>query len=121
MHKFYKLHNWIPIYNLDWNCLSMNSNAINILEKNVDKINWGCLSLNENAISILEANQDKINWEYLCENPSIFTYDYCAMKNHMKNSGIAEELMKNRFHPKYQYKWKNDWGFDDTLDDEDFK
>jgi hypothetical protein len=38
----------------------------------------------------------------------------------MKNSGIAEELMKNRFHPKYQYKWKHDWGFDDAPGDEDF-
>jgi hypothetical protein len=42
------------------------------------------------------------------------------MKNHMKNSGIAEELMKNRFHPKYQRKWKYEWGFDDVPCDDDF-
>jgi hypothetical protein len=29
--------------------------------------------------------------------------------------------MKNRFHPKYQHKWKYDWGFDNALGHDDFE
>ena len=50
---------------IDWRVLSNNSNAISILERNVDKIHWGWLSLNPNAISILEENMDKIKWTAL--------------------------------------------------------
>jgi hypothetical protein len=64
---------------------------------------------------------DKIDWKQLSINPNIFTYDYEAIKNHMKNSGIAEEIMKNRFHPKYLYKLKYDWGFDDAIGYDDFE
>ena len=39
-----------------------NTNAISILEKNVDKIYWYCLSRNINAISIIENNLDKVDW-----------------------------------------------------------
>jgi hypothetical protein len=107
--------------NLDkiyWDELSSNPNAIHILEQNLDKINWEELSRNPNAIHLLEQNLDKINWEELSRNPSIFTYDYDEIKLHMKNT-IAEDLMKNRFNIKYQHKWKNDWGFDDCLDEND--
>jgi hypothetical protein len=37
----------------------------------------------------------------------------------MKNNGIAEGIMMNRFHPKYQDKWKYDWGFDDSYHSND--
>lgn len=54
---------------------------------------------------------EKINWFYLFQNPNIFTYDYKANKNDMyKEGGIADELMKKRFHPKNMDKW-NGWGF----------
>ena len=46
----------------------------------------------------------------LSQNPNIFTYDYKLMKEKMKKSGIAEELMAYIFHPKNMDKWK-DWGF----------
>ena len=36
----YKLRNWINKDNLHWSFLSINSNAIELLEKNQDKINW---------------------------------------------------------------------------------
>ena len=49
-------------------------------------------------------------------NPSIFTYDYNALKNRMKNT-IAEDLMKNRFHPKHMSKWYG-WG---QIDEEDLE
>ena len=50
----YKLLDWIDINKIDWNNLSLNPNAIYLLEENIDKINWRWLSLNPNAIHILE-------------------------------------------------------------------
>ena len=42
-------------------------------------------------------------------NPSIFEYDYQAMKDRMYNSGLFEGLMMNRFHPRNILKFE-DWG-----------
>ena len=56
-------------------------------------------------------NIDKIEWEWFCSNKNIFTYDYQVIKEKLYNSGLAEELIKNRFHPKNIDKW-NSWGFD---------
>ena len=82
----------------------------------INKINWYWFSFNPNAIILLKENQDKINWADFSKNPNIFTYDYKLMKENMKNSGIAEELMSVIFHPKNMNKWK-DWGF---LEHEEF-
>jgi hypothetical protein len=68
---------------------------------------------------IIKKNKDKINWDYFSRNPNIFTYDYKTMKEKMKNSGIAEELMSVIFHPKNMNKW-NDWGFSEHQDFMDF-
>ena len=38
----------------------------------------------------------------------------------MFNSGIGEGIMKNRWHIRYQHKWKYDWGFDEALCNNDF-
>ena len=105
-----KLRYWIDINKLDWIALSRNPNAIELLKENKDKINWIELSSNKNAIELLKENQDKISWFYFSQNPNIFTYDYKLMKENMKNSGIAEELMSVIFHPKNMNKWI-DWGF----------
>ena len=44
--------------------------------------------------------------------PFVFCeYDYDAMKNHMYSSGLFEQLMQNRFHPKNIDKFE-DWGFE---------
>jgi hypothetical protein len=43
--KFLKLRKWIQIDKVDWYALSMNPNAIHILEKNLDKVNWDALSM----------------------------------------------------------------------------
>ena len=72
------------------------------------------LSENPNAIHLLEQNQDKINWTRLSINPSIFTYDYKELKRRMKET-IAEDLMKNRFHPKNMDKWFG-WGQEDEME-----
>ena len=95
---------------IDWDNLSLNSNAISLLKENKDKIDWFNLSLNPNAIELLKENQDKIHWSNFSRNPNIFTYDYKLMKENMKNSGIVEELMSVIFHPKNMNKWI-DWGF----------
>ena len=53
---------------IDWDYLSQNSNAIPILEKNLDEVDWSRLSMNINAIPILEKNLDDVDWTYLCKN-----------------------------------------------------
>ena len=35
---------------------------------NIENLNWDNLSRNPNAIDLLQANPDKINWDYLSEN-----------------------------------------------------
>ena len=75
MQPHYKLRDWIPFDKLDFNYLSKNSNAIHILEKNLDKVHWDNLS----------------------RNPSIFTYHYNKMFEQMKNSTIAEEIAQHVF------------------------
>ena len=97
---------------INWDNLSLNSNAIELLKKNKDKIYWFQLSGNPNAIELLKENQDKINWSVFSQNPNIFTYDYKLMKETIKNSGIVEELMSVIFHPKNMNKWI-DWGFEE--------
>ena len=57
---------------IDWDVLSINSDYIELLEENIDKLNWSLLSQNPNAIQILKNNQDKINWYKLSSNPAIF-------------------------------------------------
>ena len=36
----YVLHDWIDINKLDWNMLSGNTSAIDLLKENIDKIDW---------------------------------------------------------------------------------
>ena len=62
-----KLLDWVPLEKLYWNPLSKNPSpgAIELLEKNPEKINWGCLSMNPSAIHLLEKNPEKINWHWL--------------------------------------------------------
>ena len=69
------------------------------------------MSRNLGAIHLLEQNPDKINWGMLSQNPSIFTYNYSELKRRMKET-IAEDLMKERFHPKHMDKWIG-WGQED--------
>jgi len=59
------LLDWID---LDWNNLSANINAIDLLENNQDKIDWESLCLNPNAINLLKENQNKIDWYLLSQN-----------------------------------------------------
>jgi hypothetical protein len=65
------------------------------LEANLDKVKWIVLAMNPGAIRMLNAN--------------IFTYDYDAMKS--SRDALAEDLMKERFHPKHIDQFES-WGFD---------
>jgi len=87
---------------VDWNYIALNphSNAISIIEKNMDKMTneykWYPLSKNKNAIHIIEKNIDKIDefnaWSELCKNPSAL-----EIIQKYKNSGKFEnnELCRN--------------------------
>ena len=45
-----------------WSHLSLNPNAIPVLEKYVDKVDWTILSRNPNAIPILEKYLDSVKY-----------------------------------------------------------
>ncbi len=114
-----KLRDWIDIDKIEWKTLSLNPNAIELLKENQNKIDWFNLSRNPNAIKLLKENQYKICLRSLSKNPNIFNYDYKQMKENIKKSGIAEELMAFIFHPKNMDKWIN-WGFIEHNDFMDF-
>jgi hypothetical protein len=86
--------------------LSSNPAAIHLLEKNIEKIDWSTLSLNPAAIHLLKQHPERINWSNLSKNPAIFEYDYKNM-----NQPFTEELMANRFHPKYIQMFE-EWGYE---------
>jgi hypothetical protein len=87
---------------IDWHMLSANENAIKLLEQNPDKIDWFELSLNKNAIRLLEQNPDNIDWYGLSQNPkavNIFSrYDYNKMTEN--NRVPAEDLISTVMNPK---------------------
>ncbi len=92
-----------PHYKINWDWLSSNPEALNLLEANPDKINWEWLSQNPNT-SILNAllkpvahEPDKINWWRLSENPGIFEIDIKQYKIDIteKTNIIDNILYKN--------------------------
>jgi hypothetical protein len=87
---------------INWDNLSLNKNAIHLLEANPDKINWMNLSENKNAIELLKDNRDKINWYNISYNPSIFELDYEKMR--INNQKIYEDLIKEVMKPSRVFK-----------------
>ena len=55
------------------------------------------LSSNPNAINIIEKNKNKINYRLLSENPSIFELDYDYLDK--RCNIFKEELIKKTLHP----------------------
>ena len=43
---------------------------------NIEDLNFEILSANSNAIELLKENQDKVKWSWLSSNPSIFKKIY---------------------------------------------
>jgi hypothetical protein len=135
----YKLRDWIDPDKLDYYFLSRNSNAIKILEKNLDKINWAYLSENPAAIHILEKNINKISWpglftniaaiqiiennldkidyDLVSENPSIFVLDKNAMKQQIMQYGFAEELIATVLHPSHFERNLELYNYDISIDE----
>jgi hypothetical protein len=68
------------------------------------------LSLNPNAIHLLEASPDKIDWYGLSSNPSIFILDYDAIKQ--ATAQLHEELIAYVYHPTRVGKWMHEYGTD---------
>tara|TARA_B110000483_G_C18191042_1_gene540968 strand:+ start:1655 stop:2488 length:834 start_codon:yes stop_codon:yes gene_type:complete len=62
------LLDWIDINKLNWDNLSKNYNAIDLLKENYDKINWENLSMNYNALFILYKNINKVSYIGLIKN-----------------------------------------------------
>ena len=88
----YVLRNWFPKDKIDWNALSKNSFAIELLKEKVQseknmtkeeynklennkKINWKYLSANECAIDILKQYEKDIVWSYFCDNKNPRAFD----------------------------------------------
>ena len=63
------------------------------MQQNPDKIGWHYLSQNQHWIYPMEQNQDKIDWFCLSANPSIFEYDYQAMKDRTYELGFCEDCI----------------------------
>jgi hypothetical protein len=55
---------------VSWFELSQNTNAIPILEQNLDTVNCSVLYKNPHAIPILEKNLDRVDWTILSLNPN---------------------------------------------------
>ena len=75
----YELRDWIPIEKLDWGKLSLNINAVKLLDENPNNIDWRNLPGNRNpyAIDLIKKYaidnkelEDNIDWEILSCNPN---------------------------------------------------
>jgi hypothetical protein len=118
-----------------WMALSKNSNAIHILEKNIDKLSWYHLLQNPNAIHLIEPyvekhDMDIQHWISLLSNPNpyakqiIIKLDYDYMKNgRIEFNRFANELTSYIFNPdrlekmyNLYYSNKDDVMFIDMLD-----
>ena len=71
------VENDYPRMRIDWHLLALNEHpkVVKLIEANLNKLDyreWNCLSLNKNAIHILEENIDKIEeydlWDNICMN-----------------------------------------------------
>ena len=79
---------------LDW--LSNRQRSLNLLKKNQYKIDWSKLSLNPNAIHLLEKHIDKIHWFYFLEkNKDKIDWYYLSMC--FSNKCIAFGFSDNRY------------------------
>ena len=113
----YKLLNWIQKDKLNYDNLSSNHKAVQLLEQNPDKINWNNLSQNPNAIHLLQQNPEKIDWDILSYNPAIFEIDYNALYKRIEP--FKEQLIAQCFHPdrlvRYLEKYNYDIGDEEYL------
>lgn len=119
-----------------WMVACTQPSMIRMIEANMEKAHWGALSRNSGAIHLLKANPSKIGqctftlneqmftcgididfqrfnssyWNNISRNPSIFTYDYDAMK--MKREKLHKDLIDFMWHPTQVAKWVHKYGTD---------
>ena len=62
----------------------------------------------EEAIQILQRNQNKIDWYRFSSNPEIFVYDYERMKKHFYGT-YGKELVEKLYHPNNFHKFGEDY------------
>lgn len=106
MPSIYKLKEGIDI---NWERISYNKNAIELLEKNQNKIDWCQLAMNENGARLMERNLDKVDWEELSGNVNLFTPEFALIRSQIMDIDKAfleertnifkEELMSVSLHP----------------------
>jgi hypothetical protein len=65
------------------------------------------LSLNPNAMCILQQSPSKINWRLLSSNPSIFNKKINYKYLYQRMNVIREELMMKCMHPRRLERWIN--------------
>ena len=86
---------------IDWTILSGNPNAIELLKSNLKKIDWDILSSNPNAIELLKSNLKKIDWISLSENPNAIelleTYPKKIYWKYLSKNYNAHNLIKKRY------------------------
>jgi hypothetical protein len=133
----YELRDWVkdllPLRKIHNEFLSQNSNAIDFLKDNIQRINfdslsdntnpdaikllkmninneninWNKLSKNPAAIEILKENPNKIVWAYLCSNTNLEAIDMLKTKvENEENLSIKTYRQKNEYSFKY-INWVN--------------
>ena len=106
MAPIYKLREWFPIDKINWEELRDNPHpyAVEYIKENYypqetqQKISWDIEDPDDKYL--IEGNLDNIYWytlgiftntyDLLCRNPSIFVYDYRAMRD--ENCELMEEI-----------------------------
>lgn len=85
---------------IDWGVITLNPNALCIIEKNLDKIKTGICHMSHypNNVSFLEKNPHFIDWWFLSMNPGIFELDYEALKT--RTGLYRDELLAFTLDPK---------------------
>lgn len=84
-----------------------------IVENQAHRFNvdcWEVVSRKEWAIDLLERNQDKVDIESLSRNKAIYSLDYSMMKQAIAR--LHEELMAYVYHPTRMAKWIDKYGLD---------
>ena len=99
----YKLKDWIPPEKINWDALSENPNAIELLKNNPTKIVWRNLSANPApyAVKLLKENKTKIDWDYLSVNTNPYAIELLKANRNKINwpflseNQAAIELLKD--------------------------
>ena len=107
----YTLKSWVPIEKIDWDYLSFNPNAIEMLKRNPKLIDWHRLSANPSAIEMLQQHPERIDWHRLSENPNAIE----MLKQNperinwviLAGNPNAIEMLRQREKNRYPIHWSN--------------